>query len=323
MRAVHIATLDGPEAVSVVDVDKPTRTPDQMLIEVHAAGVAFPEVLQSRGKYQNKPDLPFIPGAEVGGVVAEAPEGAHVQPGDRVAALSMLGAFAEYAVCDPALVFKIPDNVTFEQAASLPFNYMTAHFALIPRGRLAAGETVLVHGAAGGVGTASIQVAKAFGAGTVIAVTSTDEKGKVAIEAGADQYVLVDGFKDAVMSATNGTGVDIVVDPVGGDRFTDSLRCLRDDGRLLVVGFTGGSIPEVKVNRLLLNNIDAVGVGWGAYASKRPGYFAGQWDELEPKVANGELTPPIGATFPMDDVVEALKTIDERRATGKVVLNIR
>ncbi|WP_153502652.1 NADPH:quinone oxidoreductase family protein [Cumulibacter manganitolerans] len=323
MRAVHIASLDGPEAVSVVDVDKPTRGPDQVLIEVHAAGVAFPEVLQSRGKYQIKPDLPFIPGAEVGGVVVEAPDGAHVQPGDRVAALSMLGGYAEYAVCDPGLVFKIPDNVTFEQAAALPFNYMTAHFALLPRGRMAAGETVLVHGAAGGVGTASIQVAKAFGAGKVIAVTSTDEKGKVAVEAGADQYVLVDGFKDAVMEATGGEGVDIVVDTVGGDRFTDSLRCLRNDGRLLVVGFTEGSIPEVKVNRLLLNNIDAVGVGWGAYASKRPGYFAGQWEELEPKVASGELVPPIGGAFPLDDVVEALLTIDQRRATGKIVLTVR
>lgn len=323
MKAVHIATLDGPEAVTVVDADRPTRKPDQVLIEVHAAGVAFPEVLQSRGKYQIKPELPFIPGAEVGGIVLEAPDGAHVKPGDRVAALSMLGGFAEYAVCDPSLVFKVSDNVTFEQAASIPFNYMTAHFALLPRGRMTAGERVLVHGAAGGVGTASIQVAKAFGAGQVIAVTSTDEKGKVAVEAGADQYVLVDGFKDAVMAATNGEGVDIVVDTVGGDRFTDSLRCLRNDGRLLVVGFTEGSIPEVKVNRLLLNNIDVVGVGWGAYASKRPGYFAGQWEELEPKVASGELTPPIGATFAMDDVVQALLTIDERRATGKIVLSTR
>lgn len=323
MKAVHIASLDGPEAVTVVEVEKPTRTPRQVLIEVHAAGVAFPEVLQSRGMYQIKPDLPFVPGAEVGGVVVEAPEGSGLSAGDRVSALTMLGGFAEYAVADPGLVFKIPDNVSFEQAASLPFNYMTAHFGLLPRGRMTEGETVLVHGAAGGVGTASIQIAKAFGAGKVIAVTSTEEKGKVALEAGADEYVLVDGFKDAVKQLTGGEGVDIVVDTVGGDRFTDSLRSLRNDGRLLVVGFTEGSIPEVKVNRLLLNNIDVVGVGWGAYAGKRPGYFAWQWGEIEPKVANGELTPPIGATFPMEDVVQALLTIDERRATGKIVLKVR
>ncbi|GAB3303198.1 zinc-binding dehydrogenase [Epidermidibacterium keratini] len=323
MRAVHIATLDGPEAVSVVDVDKPTRKPDEVLIEVHAAGVAFPEVLQSRGKYQIKPDLPFVPGAEIAGVVVEAPDGANVQAGDRVAALSMLGGFAEYAVAEPGRVFKIPDNLSFEQAAALPFNYMTAHFALLPRGRMAAGETVLVHGAAGGVGTASIQVAKAFGAGKVIAVTSTDEKGAIAVEAGADEYVLADGFKDAVKEVTNGEGVDIVLDPVGGERFTDSLRSLRAGGRVLVVGFTEGSIPEVKVNRLLLNNIDAVGVGWGAYAGPRPGYFAWQWEELEPKVASGELSPPIGATFGMDEVTQALLTIDERRATGKIILSIR
>ncbi|WP_106848875.1 NADPH:quinone oxidoreductase family protein [Blastococcus sp. Marseille-P5729] len=323
MKAVHIASLDGPEAVTVVEAEKPTRTPEQVLIEVHAAGVAFPEVLQSRGKYQIKPELPFIPGAEVGGVVLEAPKGSGLAAGDRVSALSMLGGFAEYVVADPGLVFKVPDNVSFEQAASLPFNYMTAHFGLLPRGRMSEGETVLVHGAAGGGGTASIQVAKAFGAGKVIAVTSTDEKGTVAKEAGADEYVLVDGFKDAVKELTGGEGVDIVVDTVGGDRFTDSLRSLRNDGRLLVIGFTEGSIPEVKVNRLLLNNIDVVGVGWGAYAGKRPGYFSWQWGELEPKVANGQLVPPIGATFPMEGVVQALQTIDERRATGKIVLKVR
>lgn len=323
MKAVHISSLDGPEAVTIVDVEEPARGPQQVCIEVHAAGVAFPEVLQSRGKYQIKPELPFVPGAEVSGVVVAAPEDSGFAEGDRVTALTMLGGFAEYAVADADKTFKIPDNVSFEQGAALPFNYLTAHFGLLPRGRMAEGESVLVHGAAGGVGTASIQIAKAFGAGQVIAVTSTDDKGAVAVEAGADQYVLVDGFKDAVMAATDGAGVDIVVDTVGGDRFTDSLRCLKNDGRLLVIGFTEGSIPEVKVNRLLLNNLDVVGVGWGAYASKRPGYFTWQWDEIEPKVASGELTPPIGAAFPMEDVVQALLTIDERRATGKIVLAIR
>jgi NADPH2:quinone reductase len=174
---------------------------------------------------------------------------------------------------------------------------------------------VLVHGAAGGVGTAAIQVAKAFGAGRVVAVTSTPEKGAVALEAGADEFVLADGFKDAV---TAGGKIDLVVDPVGGDRFTDSLRCLGDDGRLLVIGF----IPTVKVNRLLLNNISVVGVGWGAYVMKRPGHIATEWAALEPHLASGAIRPVVGPTFPLAQAAQALRTLDERRATGKVLLTM-
>ena len=194
---------------------------------------------------------------------------------------------------------------------------MTAHFGLVVRGQMAEGESVLVHGAAGGVGTASIQVAKAFGAGKVVAVTSTSEKGEVATAAGADEVVLADGFKDAV-KATG--GVDIVVDPVGGDRFTDSLRCLKEDGRLLVIGFTAGEIPTVQVNRLLLNNVSVVGVGWGAYVLKRQGYIRQQWDALLPHLTSGAISPPVGATFGLDAARDALLMLDERRATGKVLL---
>ncbi|MFY0407105.1 NADPH:quinone oxidoreductase family protein [Solicola sp. PLA-1-18] len=323
MRAAQITTLDGPAAVTVTDVDAPTPTAEQVLIDVHAAGVSFPEVLQTRGRYQIKPDPPFVPGSEVAGVVVSAPDGSGLTAGDRVAAMSMLGGFGEQVVADPGLVLPLPDGLSFEKAAALPLNYLTAHFALVARGRIAQGETVLVHGAAGGVGTASIQVAKAFGAGDVVAVASTDAKGEYAVAAGADGYVLADGFKDAVKERTDGRGVDLVVDPVGGDRFTDSLRSLAEDGRLLVVGFTAGSIPEVKVNRLLLNNLDVVGVGWGAYVLARPGYVRGQWDAILPHVASGVLDPPVGATFGLDDAVAALTEIDERRATGKVVLTIR
>ena len=228
-----------------------------------------------------------------------------------------LGGFAEHAVTQTDLVFPLPDSLSFEQGAAIPLNYMTAHLALIGRGDLGDGESVLVHGAAGGIGTASIQVAKAFGAGKVIAVTSTPEKGEVATAAGADEVVLADGFKDTVKASG---GVDIVVDPVGGDRFTDSLRCLKEDGRLLVIGFTAGEIPTVKVNRLLLNNVSVVGVGWGAYVIPRQGYVGGQWDALLPHLTSGAINPPIGATFDLDDAGDALLTLDERRATGKVVL---
>ena len=317
MRAVQIVSLDGPSAVEVVDIPQPEPSSDQVLIRVRAAGVSFPELLQTRGLYQLKPPVPFVPGSEVAGEVVSAPAGSGLAPGDRVAAMVLLGGFAEYAVTQPDAVFPLPDSLSFEQAAAIPLNYMTAHFGLVVRGQMSEGESVLVHGAAGGVGTASIQVAKAFGAGKVVAVTSTPEKGDVASAAGADEVVLADGFKAAV-KATG--GVDIVVDPVGGDRFTDSLRCLKEDGRLLVIGFTAGEIPTVQVNRLLLNNVSVVGVGWGAYVLKRQGYIRQQWDALLPHLTSGAISPPVGATFGLDAAGDALLMLDERRATGKVVL---
>ena len=223
---------------------------------------------------------------------------------------------------DPESVFPLPDSMSFEQGAALPMNYLTAQFALATRAQLRAGETVLVHGAAGGVGTASIQVAKGYGART-IAVVSTEEKGEVARRAGADEVVLVDGFAKAVKELTDGRGVDVVVDVVGGDLMTDSLRCLAPLGRLLVVGFTAGAIPEVRVNRLLLNNIDVRGVGWGAYAMVRSGFMRSQWDELLPMMESGVVDPPIGSTYPLEDVRVALTDLAERRATGKSVLSLK
>jgi len=317
MRAVQIVSLDGPSAVEIVDVPQPEPNDDQVLIRVRAAGVSFPEVLQTRGLYQLQPELPFVPGSEVAGEVVSAPEGSGLAPGDRVVALVILGGFAEHAVTQVDMVFPLPDSLSFEQGAAIPLNYMTAHFALVGRGNMVEGESVLVHGAAGGVGTASIQVAKAFGAGKVIAVTSTPEKGETATAAGADEVVLADGFKDTVKGAG---GVDIVVDPVGGDRFTDSLRCLKENGRLLVIGFAAGDIPTVRVNRLLLNNVSVAGVGWGAYVFTRPGFVGGQWDALLPHLTSGAIDPPVGATFELDSAADALLSLDERRATGKVLL---
>jgi NADPH2:quinone reductase len=201
-------------------------------------------------------------------------------------------------------------------------NYLTMHFGLVQRGRLREGETVLVHGAAGGVGTAAVQLAAALGA-RVIAVTSTPEKAEVARAAGAHETVLADGFRDAVRELTGGAGVDLVVDPVGGDRFTDSLRSLGREGRLLVIGFTAGEIPQVKVNRLLLNNISVVGVGWGAYWTRQPAYLQEQWAELLPLLEAGRLDPVLGTTYALEDAAQALLELDERRAAGKVLLTTR
>ncbi len=325
MRQVTVTTLDGPAAVSVLDVDEPAAPgPGHVLVDVHAAGVCFPDTLLTRGLYQLKPDPPFALGSEIAGVVRAAPEGSRFAVGDRVAGFPVFGAFADSVVVPEALTFALPEQVSFTKGAALPMNYLTAHFALARRGRLAAGETVLVHGAAGGVGTASIQVARALGA-RVVAVASTPEKEAFAREAGAHETVPAEGFKDAVKELTGGQGVDVVVDPVGGERFTDSLRSLGAEGRLLVIGFTAGSIPEVKVNRLLLNNVDVVGVGWGAFWSGAGGigYVAQQWAELAPFLADGTIDPPVGATYPLEDAAAALTEIEERRALGKVVLTVR
>src|SRR6187200_1063829 len=312
MRAIQIARLDGPQAAEIVEIDEPSGV-GEVLIDVHAAGVAFPDALQSRGLYQHKPEMPYTPGAEVAGVVRSAPEDAHVKAGDRVAALTMLcGAMAEVVALQPDRVFKLPDNVSFEAGAGLLFNDLTMHHALRTRGRLADGETVLVHGAAGGIGTSTLRLAPAWGAARTIAVVGSEDKIEIAKAAGASDVVLADGFKDSVMSLTDGKGVDIVVDPVGGDRFTDSLRCLAPGGRLLVIGFTGGDIPTVKVNRLLLNNVDAVGVGWGAWSLTHPGYLADQWAELEPLLASGKVSAP-----------DAIASLENRTAKGKVVVKVR
>ncbi len=322
MRAIQVVRLDGPGAVEVVDVDEPSPDDGQVLIEVHAAGVTFPDVLLTHGRYQLKPPPPFTLGGEIAGVVRAAPAGSGFAAGDRVAALPWFSGFAEYALAAPQMTFALPDSVGFAAGASVPINYFTAHFALAHRARLQPGQTVLVHGAAGGVGTASIQFARALGA-TVIAVASTQEKAELARRAGAQHTVAADGFREAVGELTGGAGVDVVVDPVGGDRFTDSLRSLSREGQLLVIGFVGGDIPTVKVNRLLLNNTSVVGVAWGEYALAHPGYIARQWVELAPLLESGALDPPIGHRLPLERAAEALALMDERRAVGKVVLELR
>ena len=323
MRAIRVTTLGGPESVELVEVDEPPAD-DGVVVDVHAAGVAFPDALLTRGLYQYRPELPFILGAELAGVVRTAPAGAHVKAGDRVAGLTMIGgAMAETAVLGTDRVFPLPDNVSFEAGAGLLFNDLTVYFALTVRARLAEGETVLVHGAAGGIGTSTLRIAPALGAGRVIAVVSTQDKAEVARAAGADDVVLADGFKDAVADLTGGKGVDIVMDPVGGDRFTDSLRSLAPAGRLLVVGFTGGEIPTVKVNRLLLNNIDVVGVGWGAWTLGHPGALAQQWNGLAALLSSGKLAAPLPEVYPFEQAAAAVASLENRSARGKVVVRVR
>jgi NADPH:quinone reductase len=320
MRALQVITPTGPSDLEVREVDEPVPGPDDVLVEVHRVGVSFPDLLLSKGEYQLRPEPPFTLGVDFAGTVVSGPG---FEPGQRVAGVNAYGAAAE-RVANPAMfTFALPDSVSYDEGAALPMNYLTAQFALAERGQLRAGETVLVHGAAGGVGTATIQVAKGYGART-IAVVSSEAKAAVAKKAGADETVLVAGFKDAVMDLTGGRGVDVVLDVVGGDVFLDSLRVLGTQGRLLVVGFAAGQgIPEVKVNRLLLNNTDVRGVGWGAYAMTRPGYMQEQWAELLPMMESGTVKPPVGATYDLADFGTALTDMEDRRTLGKSVVRVR
>jgi NADPH2:quinone reductase len=323
MRAARVTRLDGPDGIEVTDVDEPTGD-GMVVVDVHAAGAAFPDALLTRGLYQYRPDPPFVLGAEIAGVVRSAPDDAHLRPGDRVVGLTMLtGGMAEVALLSPDRAFKLPDNVSFEAGAGLLFNDLTVYFALRVRGRLQQGDTVLVHGAAGGIGTSTLRLASVLGAARTIAVVSTEKKAQLATAAGATDVVLAEGFKDAVKELTHGRGVDIVVDPVGGDRFTDSLRSLAPGGRLLVIGFTGGEIPTVKVNRLLLNNIDVVGVGWGAWTLSHPDALAEQWAGLEGLLTSGQLPPPEPEVYPLESAAAAVASIENRTAKGKVVLRVR
>jgi NADPH:quinone reductase len=328
MRAIQIVEETGPDsALALVELPEPEPshplTPGAgVVVEVHAAGVSFPELLQTRGQYQLKPPLPFVPGSEVAGIVRSAPAGARVQNGDRVAAFCALGGFAETAVAPEFFTFALSPELDFAQGAALILNYHTAYFALLLRGRLQQGETLLVHGAAGGVGTAALQVARALGAKT-IALVSSEAKQEVAERAGADHTLLLaEDWKDQVRELSGG-GVDVVLDPVGGDRFTDSLRSLGEGGRLVVVGFTGGAIPEVRVNRLLLNNTEVVGAGWGAYVMGKPELNVEIGAAVNKMVDDGFVAPIVGERFPMERAADALKTLDERRATGKLVLDVR
>jgi NADPH2:quinone reductase len=327
MHALQVMALAGPDAVMPAELPEPPPshplTPgDGVLIDVHAAGVAFPDVLQSRGLYQLKREPPFVPGMEVAGVVRRAPEGSDLRPGDRVAAFTQLGGFAEVAVAPAHLTFALPGALDFTQGAALVLNYHTAAFALVTRGRLQAGEHVLVHGAAGGVGTATLQVARGLGART-IAVVSSDDTEHVARQAGAVHVVRSGGpWREEVRERTGG-GVDLVLDPVGGDRFTDSLRALRTGGRVIVVGFTAGSIPEVKVNRLLLGNTAVVGAAWGEWVNLRPETAREIGEQVTRLVGDGAIRPLVGARFPLDRGADAMRLIEQRGALGKVVLDVR
>ncbi len=325
MRAVLCREYGAIHRLAVADVPEPPLGPGQVLIDVRAAGVNFGEMLMVLGQYQEKPPLPFTPGFEAAGVVRQIGDGVTaVKPGDRVMATLPWGGYAEVVVAPAGAVFATPPTMDFVTAAGFPIAYGTAYGAFAWRAKLQAGETVLVLGAAGGVGLAAVEVAAAMGA-TVIAAAGGDAKCALARAHGAAHTVDYrrEDLREGVRALTAGRGADVVFDPVGGDAFAQALRAVAWGGRILVIGFASGSVPQIPANRVLVKNIDIVGFLWGSYRARRPELLAPAFARLGGWHAEGRLKPVVSHRLKLTDAAEAYRLLRERRATGKIVLEIR
>jgi NADPH:quinone reductase len=319
VKALVAQELSGPSGLAYTDVDDVVGNDDVVVVDVGAAGVNFPDLLLLRGEYQLRLEPPFVPGMEVAGVVRSAPYESTFTPGQRVSAFTMMGGYAERVAVTPDSVLSTPDDVDDAQAAALLGNYYTMYFALARRGALRHGETVLVLGSGGGIGTASVQIAKALGA-RVIAMVHRPEAMRFVESLGADVVLpLTDGWLQAVKDHTGGRGVDLVVDPIGGETFDDAIRALATEGRLLVIGFAAGGIPTVKVNRLLLRNVSVVGVGYGEFVNRTPGAQS-LFGSGVAKLVEAGLRPPPPVRFPLSKGAEALQSLADGGVLGKVVL---
>jgi NADPH:quinone reductase len=319
MKAQQLQSLDGPDGLHPVEIPAPADT-DRVLIEVRAAGVTFPDLLTSQGRYQEHPDLPYVPGANVAGIVLAAPADSGFESGDRVCACVFVGGWAEQVAAATNLTFPLADELDFAEGAALVVNHAVAHFCLHRRGRLRRGEWLLVHGAAGGLGSACVQVGEALGART-IAVVSSEAKRKLAEAAGASATIILhDDWAAEARELTGGAGVDIVLDVVGGDRFRDSLRCLALAGRLVVAGFADGEIPEVKVNHLLLKNVEVIGAAWGAWTVRDPEMPSVGAAALAQLVAERGMRPIVGKRLPLAEAARAMRMLEDRSALGSIII---
>lgn len=326
MKAWVVRELGGPDSLHLEDVEPSATHDGDVRIAVRAAAINFPDVLMVAGAYQVKPDLPFVPGVEVSGEVVDAPGGSGFKPGDRVMALLdnsglMRGGYAELTEAAPRSITRMPEGMSFEDGAAFTLVYQTGWFGLHRRANLQRGEVLLVHAGAGGVGSAAIQLGKAAGA-TVIATAGSDEKAQLCKQLGADHAVnyKTQDFVEVVKSVTGGRGADVVYDPVGGDVFDRSTKCVAFEGRLVVVGFTSGRIPQVAANHVLIKNYSVVGLHWGLYARRAPELIPPAMLQLFELYRAGVIKPYISARLPLTEAPAALALVGGGKSTGKVVL---
>ncbi|CAJ1411825.1 unnamed protein product [Effrenium voratum] len=310
-------------SIELVEADLPPPGEGEVRLKLKACSINFPDLLMIQGKYQFKPDLPFSPGMEGSGVVTELGPGVNnVSIGHEVVAGLRIGGFAEEVNAAAAACRPIPKGMDFVKAAAYPAAYLTAYVALVVRGNLKSGETLLVHGSTGGVGLAAVEVGKLLGA-TVIATSASDEKLKTVKERGADHVLNVTkGFREKVKELTGGKGADVIYDPVGGDVFDESVRCIAWNGRLLVIGFTSGRIPSVPVNMPLIKGFSVVGVRAGEYGRRDPEAGKENIAAIDGWASEGKIDPYVCATFPLERAVDAMRMLQDRRAVGKVVLTM-
>ncbi|MCI0485284.1 MAG: NADPH:quinone oxidoreductase family protein [Blastocatellia bacterium] len=324
MKAVCVHEWCDPQGLVIEEVERPEPVGSEVLIRVHVAALNFPDILLIAGKYQLKPPFPFTPGLEVAGTIEKV--GAQVtefEPGQRVLAQTALGGFAEYTVAPAIAVQSLPDSMSDDEAAAFPLVYQTSYFGLVHRCRLQRGETILVHSAAGGVGLAAVQIARALGAGKIIGTAGSDEKLDLIRENGADIAInyRTEDFVETVKRATDGRGADVIYDPVGGETGERSTKCIAFEGRLLLIGFTGGRFSNFVSNHILIKNYSVVGLHWGAYRQHNPAKITEAWRELWQLYEAGHLKPVIGGRYPMDEVADAMDFLASRKAVGKIVLH--
>ena len=320
MKAIVCNNFGPIQDIEYKEVDQPKLDDDSVIIDVKSVGVNFPDGLLVQGKYQLKPETPFIPGMEVAGEIMKT--GQHVSNfkiGDRVAALSQLNGYAEQTLVKEASVFKIPENMSFDDSCALLCAYGTSHYALKQRGKLQKGELLVVLGASGSTGLAAIQIGKIMGA-KVIAVASNDEKQKIAIDNGADISIGYDNLKEELKTISGGKGVDVIFDPVGGDVFETVARTMARNGRLLVIGFASGTIPKLAVNLALVKEFSVVGVFWGAFTRGEPEEYKENMIELFHWYENKLIKPLVDEKFPLSEASMVLEKILSRGAKGKIIL---
>lgn len=324
MKAIVAHQWCEPGGLVMEEVDRPEPKEGQVLVKVHCASLNFPDILLIAGKYQFKPPLPFSPGFEVAGTIDSLGKGVtEFTPGERVLAGLSMGGFAEFAVAPVAATKRIPDAMRFDEAAAFPLVYQTSYCGLVQRGALKPGETVLVHSAAGGVGLAAVQIARALGAGKIIGTAGSDHKLDIIRQNGADVAVnyQTEDFVEIVKRETDNRGADLIYDPVGGEIGQRSTKCIAFEGRLLVIGFTSGAFSNFVSNHILIKNYSVVGVHWGLYRLHGPDKIEQAWKALWELYGAGRIKPLVGQRFPMQQVADAMQSLSSRAAIGKIVLH--